>query len=214
MTHIKRFNEMASRTTAGNHLDPHNDDYLIYIISDTNEIMEKYSSIDEMPDAEFMDIAEEEGTVYTLHGFQEDWNKSRDIPYSDNSYIRILPESVFGVLESKKAEPMNEMNKFKLDAQYDSRASFYGKADVVVDDNGNYTLFSYDTKIATIENPNTDNELLVIYGSENGYMSQTTKRHLTEFTKQFTQHLWVDDKWNLARTLKNGVANGYVKYAL
>lgn len=70
-----------------------------------------------------------------------------------------------------------ENNLFELSARYDSRKSFYGKAQVL--ENGNHlTLFSYGTKVAEM-----DNGKYISLGYE-GY-SQTTNRHIREFRKQF-----------------------------
>lgn len=56
----------------------------------------------------------------------------------------------------------------------DGRKSFYGKAKVIVDDNGAETLYSYDTKIIT---RNIDGTLTKHW---NGY-SATTQRHIKAF---------------------------------
>lgn len=61
-----------------------------------------------------------------------------------------------------------------LQARYDSRASFYGKAQVIEYNNSLY-LKSYDTIVAKIENGKA-----VV----NGWYSQTTARHINEFLKQ------------------------------
>lgn len=69
------------------------------------------------------------------------------------------------------------MNIYELEARYDSRLSFYGKAKVAV--NGNVeTLFSYDSEVAKIEN----GKLFIRSGFWN--YSQTTRRHVKEFAKQ------------------------------
>ena len=67
---------------------------------------------------------------------------------------------------------------FELSPQYDSRKSFYGKAKVVVKDNGDYVLYSYDTPVATVRNGKRVPE-------EEYKASQTTGRHIKEFYRQF-----------------------------
>lgn len=63
-----------------------------------------------------------------------------------------------------------------LQARYDKRKSFYNKAKVIREDNS-IKLKSYDTIVAEIKD-----KVLHIFG---GY-SQTTKRHIREFIRQFT----------------------------
>jgi len=62
-----------------------------------------------------------------------------------------------------------------LQAQYDSRASFYGKARVEWN-NGDLELISYSTRVAIIY---ADGRVRVF-----GTYSQTTLRHIKEFLKQ------------------------------
>lgn len=64
-----------------------------------------------------------------------------------------------------------------LEARYDARASFYNKASVVTEDNGDKTLFSYNTKVATIKN---GKPTILNYGEP----TQTTTRHIKEFLLQ------------------------------
>ena len=69
---------------------------------------------------------------------------------------------------------METNNTFELETRFDSRASFYGKARVEIE-GSKYTLFSYNTKVAYIE----DGKAHVL-----GYWSTTTMRHIREFLKQ------------------------------
>lgn len=55
-----------------------------------------------------------------------------------------------------------------------SRKSFYGKAKVVIDDNGQKTLFSYDTEIMRIT---PDGTLVKLWDG----WSTTTGRHIKAF---------------------------------
>lgn len=67
-------------------------------------------------------------------------------------------------------------NMYELEARYDSRASFYHKAHVMIDDEGAKYLRSYDTIVAEIH----DGEPPIVYG----WYSDTTGRHIKEFLKQ------------------------------
>lgn len=68
----------------------------------------------------------------------------------------------------------------ELSTKYDSRASFYGKAQVITDghkDDGLITrLYSYSTHVATIKHGRE----VEVYGT----YSATTLRHIKEFLKQ------------------------------
>ena len=72
------------------------------------------------------------------------------------------------------------MNIYELDARYDSRKSFYGKAHVIDHENGTLELQSYNTIVARIENGE-------VKQSDIGVYSQTTNRHIREFIKQFAR---------------------------
>lgn len=68
---------------------------------------------------------------------------------------------------------------YELQARYDSRKSFYGKAHVIEFDNGIKQLQSYDTIVGEIRNGK-------YYQLWDG-KSQTTTRHIKEFIKQFAE---------------------------
>ena len=70
------------------------------------------------------------------------------------------------------------MQIYELDARYDARKSFYGKAHVIDHENGTYELQSYNTIVARIENGKVTLNGLHEY-------SQTTNRHIREFFRQF-----------------------------
>jgi hypothetical protein len=63
---------------------------------------------------------------------------------------------------------------YELQTEHDSRKSFYGKARVE-ETNGKSVLYSYNTKVAQIENGKP-----IVYGT----YSQTTLRHIQEFLLQ------------------------------
>ena len=65
---------------------------------------------------------------------------------------------------------------YELQANFDSRQSFYGKARVEELDNGAAVLTSYNTVVASIR----DGKAKV-----NGTYSQTTLRHIKEFLRQY-----------------------------
>jgi hypothetical protein len=67
---------------------------------------------------------------------------------------------------------------YDLRPEHDSRASFYGKAQVLDYGNGVYELKSYDTIVARIENGEVTMNGLHQY-------SRTTDRHIREFLQQF-----------------------------
>lgn len=66
----------------------------------------------------------------------------------------------------------------ELSAIYDSRASFYGKAQVIAG-NGIIELQSYTTHVARLE----DDELTILPGA-NSWWSATTGRHINDFVQQ------------------------------
>lgn len=67
-------------------------------------------------------------------------------------------------------------NFFALEPRYSSRKSFYGKAHVIFEDDGSYTLRSYDTDILNIKDEK--------FKKLTSYWSMTTGRHIVEFAKQ------------------------------
>lgn len=71
-------------------------------------------------------------------------------------------------------------DRFYLSPAYDSRKSFYQKAEVFREEDGTLVLYSYNTRVATVH-PNTD----WILHSKAAY-SVTTVRHVNSFLRQFT----------------------------
>lgn len=70
-------------------------------------------------------------------------------------------------------------NFFELSARFDARASFYGKAHVIINDDDSLTLRSYDTDILTVDT--SKRTIVKLWDS----WSQTTGRHIIEFSKQY-----------------------------
>lgn len=68
------------------------------------------------------------------------------------------------------------MQTYELSTRYDTRQSFYGKARVEEQNNGDLDLISYTTHVATVR----ANGTAVVYGT----YSQTTLRHIKEFLAQ------------------------------
>lgn len=66
------------------------------------------------------------------------------------------------------------VREYILNSEYDSRASFYNKARVIIEGDRK-TLISYTTEVAYIEN-----EKAFVLGQWSG----TTSRHIKEFLKQ------------------------------
>lgn len=81
------------------------------------------------------------------------------------------------------------MEIYELTARYDSRQSFYGKAQVIELPNKT-VLKSYDTIVAVIK----DGKPMV-----RGDYSQTTTRHTKEFLKQ--NGFWVETKKDIMKFL-------------
>lgn len=70
------------------------------------------------------------------------------------------------------------MQVYELSARYDSRKSFYGKAHVIILEDGTIQLQSYNTIVCEIDPRGIFRKLW------NGN-TQTTNRHIKEFTRQF-----------------------------
>lgn len=66
---------------------------------------------------------------------------------------------------------------YNLEPRFDSRKSFYGKAKVVVEDNGRKILYSYNTPVVKF---NVEGVALGKYAT----CSATTLRHVREFLRQ------------------------------
>lgn len=67
--------------------------------------------------------------------------------------------------------------EFELQARYDSRKSFYGKAKVRIYDSGDAELYSYGTLVSKVVNGKLEHL---------GKWSRTTTRHQREFERQFS----------------------------
>ena len=72
---------------------------------------------------------------------------------------------------------MKKVNVFELSPRYDSRKSFYGKAQVIDHGNGYMELKSYETIVSFVDNGKV---------THNGRYSMTTSRHQKEFERQFS----------------------------
>lgn len=68
------------------------------------------------------------------------------------------------------------MKFYELEACFDARQSFYGKAHVIDYENGTLELQSYNTIVSRCVNGKVE---------ELGKFSNTTTRHQKEFRKQF-----------------------------
>lgn len=75
------------------------------------------------------------------------------------------------------SERIESKLRYYLDCRYDSRASFYCKAEVEEFSDGSFVLKSYSNYVACIM---PDGKAHV-----RGKYSQTTTRHIKEFLKQF-----------------------------
>lgn len=113
--------------------------------------------------------------------------KNDDIDFDDNDGEEIeekvgavLPKVKKQVKENLKSKKLNEnlteAPVYGLEPRYDSRKSFYGKAQVDTGDKGDKNkLYSYDTLVAEIKDGKP-----VVYGT----YSQTTLRHIKDWLKQ------------------------------
>lgn len=72
------------------------------------------------------------------------------------------------------------MYTMELSPLHTTRKSFYGKAKVIIQDNGTVQLQSYDTIVCEID---TDNNFNMLWDGK----SNTTTRHINEFKKQFLE---------------------------
>ena len=89
-------------------------------------------------------------------------------------------------------------NKYYLECEYDTRASFYKKAYINEIENSHVLakeLVSYDTLVANYVNYKGDREVFEYFGR----YSQTTTRHQKEFFRQ----LGLNDK-EIKQLFKNG----------
>lgn len=68
------------------------------------------------------------------------------------------------------------MRIYELEARFDARKSFYGKAHVIDYENGTFELQSYNTIVSRCANGKVE---------ELGKFSNTTTRHQKEFRRQF-----------------------------
>lgn len=108
---------------------------------------------------------------------------SLERPLSDSEYDRMMKlgkafmkdSDKDGVPDKYDCSPHDPSKQdYGLEPRYDSRKSFYGKAEVR-DEDGKQILRSYNTDVAYIK----DGKAVV-----NGTYSQTTLRHIKEFLKQ------------------------------
>lgn len=81
---------------------------------------------------------------------------------------------------------------YELSARYDSRAKFYGKAQVVMPGDGRIILQSYSTQVAEIS---ADGKTLTI----DSWYSMTTARHIKEFA---LQHGFGEVKYGASKATK------------
>ena len=86
------------------------------------------------------------------------------------------------------------MNFYELSVRYDSRQSFYGKAQVAIEDGGK-VLYSYNTKVAKI----IPGDEVTLYRQWD--CSNTTLRHVKEFLKQET-NFFIDNKKDIEKLIK------------
>jgi len=74
-------------------------------------------------------------------------------------------------MDTQQGEPAT----YELHPRYDTRASFYGKARIEINEDGTKRLWSYDTHVASIKGGKP-----MVFDT----YSVTTLRHIKEFLKQ------------------------------
>ena len=100
--------------------------------------------------------------------------RAKDDADSDRDYR--LKKHITRKTESVRQSKLDEAPIYSLEPQFDSRKSFYGKAQVDTGDKGDENkLYSYDTLVAEIKDGKP-----VVYGT----YSQTTLRHIKDWLKQ------------------------------
>lgn len=87
---------------------------------------------------------------------------------------------------------------YELTPRFDSAKSFYNKAQILTDENGNQILQSYDTMICKIDSNGNFEMLCDVYA-----LSNTTLRHLKEFCKQFFEQYGNYKKCDFVKLIKN-----------
>lgn len=75
---------------------------------------------------------------------------------------------------------MDYIEKYDLPARFDARKTFYGKAVVIHEADGQIKLQSYSTIVACIKGYPSPTATAEVYG----WYSNTTGRHIKEFLKQ------------------------------
>lgn len=86
------------------------------------------------------------------------------------------------ILTFNGSHHINTEERITLDARFDSRSSFYGKA-TYSKENDVAVLFSYNTPV--LFKDSKDNLYINADVEESLLLSQTTLRHIKEFIKQF-----------------------------
>lgn len=96
---------------------------------------------------------------------------------------------------------------FEMPAKYDSRKSFYGKAEVLETEDGGAILYSYGHKVAAALRG-----AVTIFSGVRMAGSQTTTRHIVEFVKQYgAVDLWEDAKLGGQKFLRKYKAAGVIE---
>ena len=113
------------------------------------------------------------------------WASTNGSTYSyENEIISYTKEGKKITIEMNNSYSNNQdariMYFTELEARYDARQSFYGKAHVIDHENGTYELQSYNTIVAKI----VDGKVVQ---NDIGKYSMTTNRHIREFIKQYAR---------------------------
>lgn len=98
-------------------------------------------------------------------------------------YVNGNPKKIWDSKDGRVQESceVKEDSRVELHPEYDSRQSFYGKARVIIKDDGTQILYSYATPVCKIK----DGKVTLLKKGYLGWASSpTTLRHVKEFLKQ------------------------------
>ena len=104
-------------------------------------------------------------------------------------YVNGNPKKIWDSKDGRVQESceVKEDSRVELHPEYDSRQSFYGKARVIIKDDGTQILYSYATPVCKIK----DGKVTLLKKGYLGWASSpTTLRHVKEFLKQNNNAPW------------------------
>ena len=121
--------------------------------------------------------------IKDLDAFIKDLDSKKSDAYVELlHYVKGTPKKVWTSKDGRVDEScVKEDARIELHPDFDSRQSFYGKAKVVIKDDGTQVLYSYGTPVCRIK----DGKATLLHKGYLGWSSsQTTLRHVKEFLRQ------------------------------